>query len=118
MLTPPFDEERIAQLLPFFRELSTFHGIIQSELVEELLNRSGVKEDLAIQSRKPGAQTMESLNTAILGFIGAMPLAQINGINLPMNMLKMHSSLTDDPIIEEIMRRLKVEREGESPTLE
>lgn len=112
-----FDEERIAKLTPFFRDLTAFSGLLQDEIVEALLDRPGVKEDLRVQSKKPGAQTMERLNAAIFGLIGAMPLAHINDINLVMNAFKMHSTLTDDPIIEEIMRRLKIEREGEPPTL-
>lgn len=116
--TDPPDEQRIAQLLPFLREFEAFTGIIQDEINSSLLERPGVKEDLKIQACKPGAQVMERLNTAILGFIGAMPLAHVNDINLVMNMLKMHGNLTGDPIIEQLLIRLKEEREGPQPELE
>lgn len=117
-MSQPPDEERVERLMPFMREMESFTGIIQDEIVNELLKRPGAIEDLKKQLNKPEEEIMKRLNAAILGFVGAMIIAHFNDVNLTMNMLKMHSTITDDAIIEHIMKILKEEREGPQPSTE
>lgn len=99
-------KEQFDILADHFDYYNNLTGDIQMDMVKALLENPNIKEDFDNQKMKSEEEMQHRINKAVFAFVGAMPLASINGINLFMEAIALHSNLTGNPLMHKIIKRI------------
>lgn len=102
----------------FVEEMVEVTSQLQAEISVSLLAHKGTRDCFNRNSVKPGNQVLEIINKAVHAFVGVMPLASANNINIFVQAMRFHSILTGDPTIIEIVKKISEKHNGPMPTLE
>tara|TARA_R110002074_G_scaffold24141_3_gene72206 strand:+ start:599 stop:937 length:339 start_codon:yes stop_codon:yes gene_type:complete len=104
------NEENLTSLLEDMCDLTIQ---IQSEINIHLLKDDKMKAKIDERSKEDENKIMKRMNSAIYGFIAAMPLASANYTNLFMQVIAHHSKITGDPTLKNALIRISEKRQNE-----
>ncbi len=99
-------EEDIDLYAPAFDLANKFTGLIQIKMSKEILTNEASKRDLDEQLSKSENEMQHRINKAVYAFVGAMPLATENNINLFFEVLSLYSNITGDSTMHEMIQKL------------
>jgi hypothetical protein len=93
-------------LVSLFQQFNDVTGKLQVEMSAALVANEANRIDLCQWLKKPEEAMQHQLNKAVFAFVGAMPLASMNGVNLFMEAMLLHVQLTGDPMIEQVVTKI------------
>lgn len=99
--------EQLDQLVPLFDQFNEISSQIQAEMAIALLQDPKMREDLSKKSNLSEEAMMKHLNKAIINFIAAMPLAQLNQSNLFLTAMAHHAEITGNPLFSDVIDRIQ-----------
>lgn len=103
----PFEPDDPVHLENMMFQLTMFLGSIQEEISKSLLQNDKIKTDTEAVLNKPDHEITGVLDKAASKFILAMPVASMYGVNLLMNVIEHHSSITGDQTITQVCEKVR-----------
>ena len=91
------------QLIEHFVQHNRISGKLQYEMSKAILKEPGFAEQLDKQSKMSEEDAFQILLNALRQLLKVLPLAQLHRINLSCWLLKLHSDLTGDPTMQEVV---------------
>lgn len=88
-------------------QLAVFLGSIQEEISKVLIQNPNVKTETEKILKKPDHEITDALDKAASKFILAMPIASMYGVNLMMNVIEHHSSITGNQTITQACEKVR-----------
>ena len=103
------DPEQFAESLRIVRDTLSLLGAMQNEMALAITQDPRSK-DLNEKWRNASEQRMmDFLDTTVKNFVGALPVATVNRVNLFASVMSCHTSLTGDPLVRKLIERLNEE---------
>jgi len=99
-------KDEFERLVLMFDKINHLTSHFQLEMSEALLENPANKKDLEKYAKTSEEVMQQRIDRAVYAFVGAMPLACINGINLFMEALALHSNLTGNTTMHDVIDRL------------
>jgi len=99
-------KDEFEKLVLMFDKFNHLTSHFQIEMADALLENAPNKKDLEKYAKASEEVMQQRIDKAVYAFVGAMPLASINGINLFMNALALHSNLTGNTTMHDVIEKL------------
>jgi wyosine [tRNA(Phe)-imidazoG37] synthetase (radical SAM superfamily) len=99
-------KDEFEKLVLMFDKFNHLTSHFQIEMADALLENPPNKKDLEKYAKASEEVMQQRIDKAVYAFVGAMPLASINGINLFMNALALHSNLTGNTTMHDVIEKL------------
>ena len=103
MLESPQEPKRNESFEDMMFGMTKFMQAIQNEIAIVLIQHAQVREKVEKLLKKPDHEIVEALNKSVRDFIIAMTLAESYGVNILMNVIATHSSITGNTALSEAM---------------
>lgn len=103
MEDPQQEPEEKKNLSELMFGLTQFTQSIQHEIATVLIQKPEIRTRIEKLINKPDHEIVESLNKSVREFIIAMAVAENYGVNIMMNVIAAHSSVTGDNALSEAM---------------
>ncbi len=88
-------------------QLTVFLGAIQEEISKSLILNDKIKKDTEAITNKPDHEIARYLDNVAANVVLAFPVAAKYGVNLPINIIEHHSSITGNPVITQVLERIR-----------
>jgi hypothetical protein len=99
-------KDEFEKLVLMFDKFNHLTSHFQIEMADALLENSPNKKDFEKYANASEEVMQQRIDRAVYAFVGVMPLASINGINLFMNALALHSNLTGNTVMHDVIEEL------------
>lgn len=96
-------DPRFHHLVRLFTEFSEVSGQLQLDMSTALMSSEANKNTLRKQLKGSEESMQRILDKSVRGFVGAMPLASMNQVNLFIMALGLHTNLTGNSLIHDII---------------
>ena len=103
------DPEQFAESLRVIRDTVSLLGAMQNEMALAITQDPRSKELNQKWQNASEQRMMDFLDAAVKNFVGALPVATANGVNLFASVMSCHSALTGDPLVRKLIERLNEE---------
>lgn len=103
------DPEQFAEALATFRDMLDLLSSMQTEMALAITQHPGSREHNLKWQKASEQRMMDFLDGAVKNFVGALPVATANGVNLFASVMSCHSALTGDPLVRKLIERLNEE---------
>jgi hypothetical protein len=102
----PLQTESFEKLTGLFKQLAEITSELQLEISRALVENPVHKADLLKQMKTSENDMQLRVDRAVHGFVRTMPLASMNRQNLFMEALALHSNLTGNPLVHELLEEV------------
>ena len=92
-----------SELIEHFTQHNAITGKLQHEMSKVILEKPEYAEQFKKQSKMSEEQAFQVLLNAMRQVLKVLPLAQANRVNLFCWLAKMHSDLTGNPLMQEVI---------------
>lgn len=103
------DPEQFAESLRIVRDTLSLLGAMQNEMALAITQDPRSKDLNERWKNASEQRMMDFLDTAVKNFVGALPVATANGVNLFASVMSCHTPLTGDPLVRKLIERLNEE---------
>lgn len=103
------DPEQFADSLKMLRNVLNLLGALQSEMSLAITQDPRSKELNQKWQQASEQKMMDLLDSSVKHFVGALPIATANGVNLFASVISCHSALTGDPLVRKIIEKINEE---------
>ena len=103
------DPENFAEALATLRNVLNLLASMQTEMAMAITQDPRSKETNLKWENASEQRMMDFLDSAVKNFVGALPIATANGVNLFASVIGCHSPLTGDPLVHRIIEKLNEE---------
>lgn len=90
----------------FLLTLTLLMQEIQIEISKALVKEDAIRKKIEKSIKQPDHKIIEEMSKAVRQLVLMMPLATHYGLNLPMNVLEMHSVVTGDKTLNNLLKKV------------
>jgi len=101
--------EQFADSVKEIRNILNLLGSLQMEMSLAIIQDPRSKELNQKWQKASEQKMMDLMDNAVKHFVGALPVATANGVNLFASVISCHSSLTGDPLVRKIIEKINEE---------